>query len=744
MPGGLQEQRARRAPWPLPRSSLTRRSSEGTESSRRSLKRTRLRRRDSRPDLGRRRGSTESDLAADFVLEGQDFFGDAKKRALKVFRIGSLRGVEAYRVWRRVFEALKVDGEVHHADLGRALERAGFQNADQECIDAAKQKATQWSTWSGLNKAQFNEFAMHFGTECEKLEEKMFAVFDVDCSGRIDRDELEGVLKHFGVIPMRHILDDVMREVDEDLSGNIDLDEFRKALEILRLRGGFSREEFQNLTDLFKMFDIDGSGNMDKREVALLLGYLDYRLSADERDRILQEVDTNGSGELSQFGFLFFMLKCRQIEMGKLADVFSDVDPEAKGLISFGQLLRAFTKLGYEPDPCATREAATALGISSTEASLDISDFWRVLTECRAREWFSNAELRQISEAFEKADACGSGEIGVAHIDKALLAMGLSLRTELLLYLVSKVDLDCSGLVNQVEFRKLIRIYQIGRTQLMRATFQAFLDQGSFVLSFLDSWKAFYTLGLVTKGSKKDATRVRAMGSLDSKAFLREARSLQREQQLFRQKNSGFSEQDVDDLAMRFRQFDLDHSGALQGRELVVLIDNLLPGVANALENRPMLMKMLEEAQGRSGTITESDKLVHRQVELNFPQFLKLLSLVRVFKVDQLVQREEQVIEECNLRIHEVQQFRELFLENASLPDCMTMKDLWRLFGNIVPLRTGGQRNEAALQKHIRAVVGATPKLIRDDTTLTCAELMMLVRRLREANFGGIRDKFFS
>jgi Ca2+-binding EF-hand superfamily protein len=720
---------------------------------------TRLLRKDSRAVLSRRRSSTLSDLVAEFVLEGEEFSGfEASKWALhNRFGIGSLKGVDAYRIWKKVFEVLKVDGEVHHTDLRRALEMAGFQKPDQECIDAAKLKVTQWST---LSAAQFNEFAIHFGTEMEKLQDRMFVIFDTDNSGEIDRGELECLLQHFGVIPMRHVLDEVLREVDEDHSGNVGLDEFRKAFDILRLREGFSKQEFQDLTDLFKKLDLDGSGEMDKREVTVVLGYLDYRLDADERDRIMAEVDTDGSGELSEFEFPLFMRRCRQIEMRKLTDAFNNVDPEADGVICFGQLLVAFTQLGYEPDPDATWEAAEAVGISSKEANLDTSDFWQVLTECREREWFFTAELDQISAAFEQVDPENHGEIEIAQIDKALLAVGLSLRSDLLLYLVGKVDLDCSGLLSQMEFRKLVRIYQIGQAQLVRATFEDFLDPDSYTLGITDSWKAFTALGFVTD-SVNDSNRVRAMGNLDFKAFLREVKTFEKEQQLFRQNNSGFSEQACLDLAKRFEQFDTDNSGALESRELVALIEELLPGVATAPENRPTLMKMMEEAQGRSGTLTDTDKLAlrvagvrssHRssalpsatrlnssQTELDFQQFLKLLSLVRVFKLDQIVQKEERVIEECDLSIVEVQQFRELFLENASGDGCMTMKDLLFIIGNVCPL---GDRNKAELHEHIKQVVSCTSR--DHDITITFAELMMLMGRLRDANFGGIRDKFFS
>merc|ERR1719424_1343160 len=99
------------------------------------------------------------------------------------------------------------------------------------------------------------------------------------------------------------------------------------------------------------------------------------------------------------------------------------------------------------------------------------------------------------------------------------------------------------------------------------------------------------------------------MGSLDLPAFLEEARNLEKEQQLFRQNHSGFSAHAVNGLALSFMKLDTDNSGALGSRELVALIENILPGVATAPEHRPMLANMLQEARGRSGDLTESDTL---------------------------------------------------------------------------------------------------------------------------------------
>jgi Ca2+-binding EF-hand superfamily protein len=489
------------------------------------------------------------------------------------------------------------------------------------------------------------------------------------------------------------------------------------------------------------------------------------------------------------------MRKCRQVEIRKLTTAFNNsvrgracrrrsadrsalllCDPKADGAMRFGHLMQAFIEMGYEPDADATWEAAKIVGVPSKEANLDISDFWQVLTECRARQWFPSVELNQISQAFEQFDLKGNGEIGIVQIDSALITMGLSLTWQMLTFLVGKVDLDRNGLLNQIEFRKLIRMFQSERSQLARETFEDFADEDSGSLSVSDSLQAFATLGLETDNveniiSVETANKTRWTDALDKEDFLTAVRKFEKEQQLFRQKSCGFSEQAVNDLAERFQHFDKNGSGLITGREIHTIIEEFLPSVATSPLNRPRLMKMMEEAQGRAGALTEGDTSPASskapKVELSFPQLLKLLSLARAFKLEQLHDEEQRVIEKCDLALHEVQNFREVFLHSASGDGYMTMKDVWSLFHKICPL---GDRNRAEIREHIRDVKGnewhsnvsevsskgasgALQGFIRKrlittpsnhDMTITFAELMMLMGRLRDANFGGIRDKFFS
>ncbi len=71
------------------------------------------------------------------------------------------------------------------------------------------------------------------------------------------------------------------------------------------------REE--NLRIAFSMFDKDGSGKIDSKEVKELLGGDDFKDSIDmsQVDKIISEVDINGDGEIDFEEFLEMMRKMK-------------------------------------------------------------------------------------------------------------------------------------------------------------------------------------------------------------------------------------------------------------------------------------------------------------------------------------------------------------------------------------------------------------------------------------------------
>lgn len=67
------------------------------------------------------------------------------------------------------------------------------------------------------------------------------------------------------------------------------------------------REE--NLRAAFQMFDTDGSGKIDGAEIKQLLEGEDFKdqVSKDQLNKLIEEVDANGDGEIDFEEFLHMM-----------------------------------------------------------------------------------------------------------------------------------------------------------------------------------------------------------------------------------------------------------------------------------------------------------------------------------------------------------------------------------------------------------------------------------------------------
>jgi Ca2+-binding EF-hand superfamily protein len=134
-----------------------------------------------------------------------------------------------------------------------------------------------------------------------------FNMFDLDASGTIETHELKEVLTQLGEAPSDEDIQEMIILVDENKDGVVDFDEF---ITLMRLRMGDSGEDAEhNLKDVFDIFDADGSGFIDRKEMGSLMKKLAQSLSEDEITAIMEEVDIDGDGEVSFEEFKNLMIK---------------------------------------------------------------------------------------------------------------------------------------------------------------------------------------------------------------------------------------------------------------------------------------------------------------------------------------------------------------------------------------------------------------------------------------------------
>jgi metacaspase-1 len=134
--------------------------------------------------------------------------------------------------------------------------------------------------------------------------ENVFAHF----AGRdesLSRREFARVLEHLGLPTSRHFINTLLSQVDDDGSGDLDVDEFCSIFlpEDAPEDDGFDENEARAVFDLFSR----GDGEISTQELRRALASLGIRTSGRQARTLLREVDADGSGSLSYQEFVAMM-----------------------------------------------------------------------------------------------------------------------------------------------------------------------------------------------------------------------------------------------------------------------------------------------------------------------------------------------------------------------------------------------------------------------------------------------------
>ncbi|KAK8728576.1 hypothetical protein OTU49_009023, partial [Cherax quadricarinatus] len=132
---------------------------------------------------------------------------------------------------------------------------------------------------------------------CKHALQKAFDSFDTDNKGYITPETVGVILRMMGVKISEKNLQEVIAETDEDGSGELEFEEF------VELAAKFLIEEDEEalkaeLKEAFRVYDREGNGYITTEVLREILRELDNRLTEEDLDNIIEEVDEDGSGTL--------------------------------------------------------------------------------------------------------------------------------------------------------------------------------------------------------------------------------------------------------------------------------------------------------------------------------------------------------------------------------------------------------------------------------------------------------------
>ncbi|XP_047480434.1 troponin C-like [Penaeus chinensis] len=135
---------------------------------------------------------------------------------------------------------------------------------------------------------------------------KAFDSFDTEKAGSIGIETVSTILRMMGVKISEKNLQEVIAETDEDGSGMLEFEEF------VELAAKFLIEEDEEslkaeLKEAFRIYDKEGNGYITTDTLKEILKELDSRLTNEELEGIIEEVDEDGSGTLDFDEFMEMM-----------------------------------------------------------------------------------------------------------------------------------------------------------------------------------------------------------------------------------------------------------------------------------------------------------------------------------------------------------------------------------------------------------------------------------------------------
>ncbi|XP_019754518.1 troponin C, isoallergen Bla g 6.0201 isoform X1 [Dendroctonus ponderosae] len=136
-----------------------------------------------------------------------------------------------------------------------------------------------------------------------------FDAFDVDKKGFISVEMIGTIMDMLGTQLDSSELEDVIEEIDEDGNGEVSFEEFANLAARFLIEEEEDTDAIQTeLKGAFRMYDREGNGFITIEVLREILQELDEKLTDDDLDSMIDEIDIDGSGTVDWEEFKAVMI----------------------------------------------------------------------------------------------------------------------------------------------------------------------------------------------------------------------------------------------------------------------------------------------------------------------------------------------------------------------------------------------------------------------------------------------------
>merc|ERR1712096_108317 len=167
--------------------------------------------------------------------------------------------------------------------------------------------ATKADPYAGIEFEEINEAT---GLENDEIKclKTCFDLFDSKKVDFLSADDLDEILRAMGFRPSKEELMDILAEIDEDGSGEIEFGEFCQLCAKFLVEDPDIETMKRELKDAFRIYDKNGEGFITMDTLRGLISELLSPLTPEELDGIIAELDEDGSGTMDFDEFCEMMM----------------------------------------------------------------------------------------------------------------------------------------------------------------------------------------------------------------------------------------------------------------------------------------------------------------------------------------------------------------------------------------------------------------------------------------------------
>ena len=121
-------------------------------------------------------------------------------------------------------------------------------------------------------------------------------------------DDLDDILRGMGFRPSKEELKEILEEIDEDGSGEIEFEEFCQLCAKFLIEEPDEETMKTELKEAFRVYDKEANGFITTDQLREIIAELDQRLTKEDLDGIIEEIDEDGSGTMDFDEFCAMMM----------------------------------------------------------------------------------------------------------------------------------------------------------------------------------------------------------------------------------------------------------------------------------------------------------------------------------------------------------------------------------------------------------------------------------------------------